>query len=90
MAIHENAQLVISPIRKVPLPLLDQLKSTIEELESKQILAKVTGPSDWVHPLVLVKKPNGELRICMDPKHLNAALKREHCAIDTFYGRNCQ
>lgn len=84
MVIHENAQPVMSPIKKLPLPLLDQLKSTIDDIERKQILAKVTGPSDWVHPLVLIKKPNDQLRICIDPKYLNAALKREHCAIDTF------
>ena len=28
--------------------------------------------------LVVVEKPNGKLRICIDPVHLNKALKRSH------------
>lgn len=84
ITLRENVQPVICPIRKVPLPLIDQLKETIEDLEKKEILAKVEGPSDWVHPLVLVRKPNGKIRICMDPKYLNEAIKREYCTIETF------
>lgn len=81
MILKENAQPVISPIRRVPLSLINKLKESIDDLVEKKIIAKVEGPSDWVHPLVLVKKPNGQLRICLDPKHLNAALKREHCIL---------
>lgn len=84
ITLRENAQPVICPIRKVPLPLIDQLKETIDDLEKKKILAKVEGPSDWVHPLVLVRKPNGKIRICMDPKYLNEAIKREYCSTETF------
>ena len=29
---------------------------------------------DWVHNLVLVKKPNGKLRVCLDPYTINKAL----------------
>jgi len=36
----------------------------------------VTEPTPWVSALLVVHKPNGELRICIDPKHLNSALKR--------------
>jgi len=28
--------------------------------------------------LLYINKPNGKLRICIDPQPLNAALKREH------------
>ena len=35
-------------------------------------------PTDWVSSLVVVKKPNGKLKICIDPKPLNKALKRNH------------
>ncbi|CAC5387825.1 unnamed protein product [Mytilus coruscus] len=38
----------------------------------------VDTPTDWVSSLVTVKKPNGKLRICIDPKPLNKALKRSH------------
>ena len=29
---------------------------------------------DWVHNLVLVRKPNGKLRVCLDPHTINKAL----------------
>jgi len=32
---------------------------------------------------VCVKKSNGELRVCLDPKDLNDNIKREHCQIPT-------
>ena len=28
--------------------------------------------------MVVFKKPNGKLRICLDPKDLNASIKRKH------------
>ena len=34
--------------------------------------------TDWVNPMVIAKKPNGALRLCMDPKDLNKCIKREH------------
>lgn len=39
--LKDNAQPVVSPIRKVPLPLMDQLKSTIDDLERNNVVAKV-------------------------------------------------
>jgi len=32
---------------------------------------------------VIVEKPNGSLRICIDPKELNKAIKRPHYAMPT-------
>ena len=46
----------------------------------KLILEK---PTDWVNRLVIVEKPNGKLRICLDPQPLNNAIKREHLHLPT-------
>ena len=35
-------------------------------------------PTPWVSQLVLTKKKNGQIRICIDPQELNKALLREH------------
>lgn len=82
--LKENVTPVISPIRKVPLALMKPLENTLNELMKNNIIEKVEGASDWVNPLVLVKKSNGSLRICLDPKHLNKAIKREHIRFPTF------
>ena len=35
----------------------------------------INEASDWVHALVLVVKPNGKLRVCLDPHTLNSVLQ---------------
>ena len=41
------------------------------------ILTSVNEPTDWVSSMVIVVKSN-KLRICIDPKDLNQAIKRSH------------
>ena len=41
------------------------------------IIAPVNEPIEWVNELVVTEKPNGKLRICLDPCHLNEAILRE-------------
>lgn len=47
------------------------MKNKLEDLVKKKILAKVEEPTAWVSNMVVAKKKNGDLRICIDPKHLN-------------------
>ncbi len=35
-------------------------------------------PTDWCSSLVCVEKPDGRLRLCIDPQPLNNAPKRPH------------
>lgn len=42
------------------------------------VTAPVTEPADWIPSLVVVEKPNDKLRICLDPRDLNKAIKRQH------------
>ena len=37
--------------------------------------------TEWVNSMVCVRKPNGALRICMDPKDLNENILREQYQI---------
>ena len=41
------------------------------------MIAPMNVPTDWVSNVVIAIKPSGDLRICIDPKELNKALKRE-------------
>ncbi|PFX12858.1 Retrovirus-related Pol polyprotein, partial [Stylophora pistillata] len=69
---------VINPPRRVLFALKDNLKSELDWLERLQMIRKVKEPTEWVSTLVVVEKPNGKLRVCIDPVHLNKALKRSH------------
>ncbi|XP_029656885.1 uncharacterized protein K02A2.6-like [Octopus sinensis] len=53
-------------------------------MEKKEIITKVTRPTDWVNSIVIKEKPNGTLRICLDPRDLNKALKRKYHPIPTL------
>ena len=53
-------------------------------MEETGVIEKVTIPTDWVNSLVVVEKPNGKLRICLDPRDLNAAIKRPHYPMPTL------
>ena len=69
--------------RKVAIPLKAELKAHIKELEKIQVLYKVTKPTDWISSEVVVWKGD-KVRLCIDPKDLNKALKRSHYPMPTI------
>ena len=71
-------QLRTYPPRRVPEALGESLKKELDSLVEQEIFAKVTEPTDWVNSLVCVAKSTGALRLCLDPKDLNCAIKRPH------------
>ena len=69
--------------RRVPVPLRQELKHKLAELERKGIIAKQTDPAEWVSNLVIVKSPK-KFRVCLDPRPLNQALLRTEYEIPTI------
>ena len=53
------------------------LKKEIERMQCLQLIQKldINEATDWCHNLVLVHKPNGSLRVCLDPRTINNALR---------------
>ena len=74
---------VIQHCRKAPYARYDNLQQTRSDLEEKGIVASVDNPTDWVHNLVITEKRDGRMRVCLDPKPLNKAIKRERYEIPT-------
>ena len=75
---------VALPHRRIPFNLRDKVEKEIERLEKLDIIEKVTGPTPWVSPVVLVPKPKSdEIRICVDMRLPNTAIKRERHIIPT-------
>ena len=60
---------VIQPPRKIPQAMVDPLKQEIERMMTLGVIRKldINEATDWYHNLVLVQKPNGKLRACLDP-----------------------
>ena len=66
---------VVHPPRRIPYALRDKLRDQLQRMEKLDIIEKISEPTDWVNSLVIVSKPNGKLRICIDPRDLNRAIK---------------
>ena len=82
--IDKNATPVVHAPRKVPVALRGRMKKELDRLESLGVIEAVKYPTKWVNSIVNVQKPNGDLRICLDPKDLNKAIQREHFQLPTL------
>jgi hypothetical protein len=79
ISIDKNVTPVIHPPRKVAVKLRPKVKDELDRLEKLGIIDKVNDPTDWVNSMVVVNKPKvNQVRLCVDPKDLNKAVKREH------------
>ena len=75
---------VVNPPRKIPAALRKRVKKALNDMENDGVIRKVDEPTDWVNSMVIVDKPNKKLRICLDPRNLNTAIKREHFQLPTI------
>ena len=76
---------MINPPRRVPEALKSKLKTELDRMESDSIIKRVLEPTEWSNSIVVVEKPKtGKLRICLDPKALNDAIRRPHYPMRTL------
>ncbi|KAK3730127.1 hypothetical protein QZH41_004833 [Actinostola sp. cb2023] len=68
----------VMPPRRVPVAVKGKLKAELDRLTKRKVISPVEEPTDWVSSMIAVMKPNGTVRLCIDPQHLNQALKRCH------------
>ena len=67
--------------RRVPVAVRAKLKESLDDLQSQQ----VTCPTEWISSLMVVpKRDSTKLRICLDPKDFNRAIRREHYPLPTI------
>lgn len=62
--------------RRVPFSMLDKVENKIKELLDLDIIEEVTGPTTWVSPVVIVNKPDNDIRLCIDMRQANTAIIR--------------
>ena len=78
LEVDKNVKPIQLPVRKVPVSVKEKLKNELDRLTSQEIIAPVSVPTEWISAFVVVMKPDGRIRLCIDPKPLNKALKRNH------------
>ena len=79
-SVHPSVQ---NQPRRVPVPLQSELKSKLNQMERDGIIATVTTPTKWISNMVTVKRPD-KLRVCIDPRDLNHAIRRPHFPMRTI------
>ena len=56
---------------------VQEVKAKIYELLEGDIIELVEGPTTWASQVVVAPKPSGEIRVCVNVRHLNEAIIRE-------------
>jgi len=69
------------PIRRVPYHTRQKVEQELERLQSLDIIEPVSGPTSWLNPFVPVPKSDGNIRLCLDMRQANQAIKRERHVI---------
>ena len=89
ISINSDVKPDIHPPRKIPISMLDKLKAELERMKQLDVIEKIGEPTDWVSSLVIVEKPNGQIRLCLDPRDLNKLTSSSHanCGRNTIQAR---
>ena len=69
--------------KKVPVPRRAKVVEELKRMEKLGVIVRQEEPTEWVNSLVVVQKPTGAVRLCIDPRDLNAAMKRSHYPMKT-------
>ena len=71
--LKENAVLVQKPLRRIPVAMRDKFQEEINNMVKAGILTKLdkNQAPEWLNSFVVVRKPSGKLRVCLDPTDLN-------------------
>ena len=57
---------VVQKARRISFSMRQKVEKKIEELEALDITERADGPTSFVSPTVVVPKPNGDVRLCID------------------------
>ena len=76
---------IIQTRRRIPLQLREQVERELKRLQDLDIIEPVNKPSTWISPIVVVPKANNkEIRICVDMREANKAIKRQRHVMPTI------
>ncbi|KAF2904659.1 hypothetical protein ILUMI_01514 [Ignelater luminosus] len=70
---------VCHPTTKAPIAIGSSLKKELDRLVERKAIVKVGNfnPKASINKMVMVEKPNGNLRLCLDPLDLNTDIVRK-------------
>ena len=84
ISINDTMKFVAQSPHRIPSHVRKQVSAKLDELERLNIIEKISGPTPWVSPLLVVPKSSGEIRVCVDMRQVNTAVIRERYPIPTI------
>lgn len=79
MTVDSGVQPVVRPPHRIPVAMQERVKAELERMQQIGVITPVSQPTDWVSSMVAAhKKDKEEIRLCINKKDLNTALKRPH------------
>ena len=61
----------VHPPRRIAHGLKPKVKEDLDWMVREKVITNVETSNAWVYQIVVVEKPNGKVRICLDPRDLN-------------------
>ncbi|XP_052762296.1 uncharacterized protein K02A2.6-like [Mya arenaria] len=80
--IDESISGVVHPVRKLPAAIKPKAIEALREMEQNEYITRMDEPTEWVSSMVVSLRKD-KVRICLDPKDLNKAVKRAHHPMKT-------
>ena len=74
--LKEGYKPVQHPPRQVAVSLKPPYRAELERLTQLEVIKDVREHTEWINSIVPFEKPDGSLRLCLDPNDLNQAIKR--------------
>lgn len=75
---------VVCAASRLPFRLEEKVFKKLDQMVKDEIIVPVVEPTEWVSRMLVVGKPDGDVRICLDPSELNKAILRQHFAVPTI------
>ena len=83
ITLQDDAKPVVHAPTKCPISMWPLVHEKCNEFIDQGIIVPVEEPTDWVSSLAYSWKANGKLRVCLDPKDLNTAIRCDHYKMPT-------
>ena len=82
-AIDDSVRPCLQPYRRVPIALEEPVTAELSRMKREGIIAKIDA-SPWVSNMVVVRKPDGGVRICCDMSLANQAVIADRFPLPTL------
>ena len=81
--LNANTVPVQMTARRVPVAMKEPLRTELQRLESLGFLQEIDEPTEWTSPMIVARKRDGSMRVCIDPQARNTGLRRSTHPVPT-------